>query len=153
MDDFDTKIIRELQQNGRLSNQTLSERINLSPSPCLKRLRHLESTGMISGYTATVDQKAYGFPITAFVRIRLNAHSEKAIARFETEIDKIDEVQDCYLIAGEADYLLRIISESLSAYENFIRRRIQTIPGIASIDTSFAYGIVKKSMVYPHRNE
>ncbi|MDP1631849.1 MAG: Lrp/AsnC family transcriptional regulator [Caulobacter sp.] len=149
MDATDHRLIRELQQDGRLTNQELAERVNLSPSPCLRRLRNLEAAGVITGYTALVDQKACGLPITAFIRIRLERHSEAAVKTFDEHIARIDEVLDCYLLAGGDDYLLRVIVASLEAYEAFIRRRIHAIPGIASIDTSFAYGVVKQTRVFP----
>lgn len=149
MDDKDRQIIRELQADGRLSNQDLAERVNLSPSPCLRRLRNLEAAGVITGYTALVDQKAFGLPITAFIRIRLERHSEVVVKAFDDHIARVDEVLDCYLLAGGDDYLLRVIVGSLEAYEDFIRRRIHAIPGVASIDTSFAYGVVKQNRVFP----
>ena len=149
MDVKDRQIIRALQEDGRLTNQDLAERVNLSPSPCLRRLRNLETAGIITGYTALVDQKAYGLPITVFIRIRLERHSEEVVKTFETALGRIDEVLDGYLMAGGDDYLLRVIVASLEAYEDFIRRRIHAIPGIASIDTNFAYGVVKQTRVYP----
>ena len=151
MDVKDRQIIRELQINGRLTNQELAERVNLSPSPCLRRLRNLEQSGAIQGYTALVDQKAYGLPVTVLIRIRLERHSEETIRIFETEVKRIDEILDCYLMTGDIDYLLRVIVESLEAYEDFIRSKIHSIPGVASIETSFAYGIVKQARVYPWR--
>lgn len=149
MDATDRRIIRELQKDGRLTNQELAERVNLSPSPCLRRLRNLEAAGVITGYTALVDQKACGLPITVFVRVRLERHAEEAVKGFESRIARLDEVLDCYLLAGGDDYLLRVIVASLEAYEDFIRRRLHAIPGIASIDTSFAYGVVKQTRVFP----
>ena len=149
MDIKDRQIIRELQMNGRLTNQELAERVNLSPSPCLRRLRNLEQAGAIQGSTALVDQKAYGLPVTVLIRIRLERHSEETIRVFEDQVKRIDEILDCYLMTGDIDYLLRVIVESLEAYEDFIRRKIHSIPGIASIETSFAYGIVKQARVYP----
>jgi Lrp/AsnC family leucine-responsive transcriptional regulator len=151
MDVKDRQIIRELQINGRLTNQELAERVNLSPPPCLRRLRNLEQSGAILGYTALIDQKAYGLPVTVLIRIRLERHSEETIRVFETQIKRIDEILDCFLMTGDSDYLLRVIVESLEAYEDFIRREIHNIPGVASIETSFAYGIVKQARVYPWR--
>jgi len=151
MDVKDRQIIRELQINGRLTNQELAERVNLSPSPCLRRLRNLEQSGAIQGYTALVDQKAYGLPVTVLIRIRLERHSEETIRVFEKQVARIDEILDCYLMTGDIDYLLRVIVESLEAYEDFIRSKIHSIPGVASIETSFAYGIVKQARVYPWR--
>ncbi len=149
MDSKDQQILRELQKNGRLSNAELAERVDLSPSPCLRRLRNLEQSGIIEGYTAIVNQKAYGLPITVFVQIRLNHHSSSAAQAFERNIRKIDEIIDCHLMTGDTDYLLRVVVPSLEDYETFIRERIHPIPSIASINTSFAYGVVKQSRVLP----
>ncbi|MGO1118859.1 Lrp/AsnC family transcriptional regulator [Rhodovibrionaceae bacterium A322] len=149
MDTKDRQIIRELQKDGRLTNQALAERVNLSPSPCLRRLRLLEEAGTITGYTALVDQKAYGLPVTVFVRIRLQEHSKVSVETFETAVLAIDEIVDCHVMTGDADYLLRVLVRSLESYEDFIRGKIHPIPGIASIDTSFAYGTVKQTRVYP----
>lgn len=149
MDAKDRQIIAALQQDGRLTNQELSERVSLSPSPCLRRLRLLEDAGVIKGYTAIVDEQAYGLPITVFVRIRLERHTEDVIEAFERKIRDIDTILDCYVMTGDADYLLRVLVESLQDYEQFVRMRLHKIEGIAAIDTSFAYGIVKRSNVFP----
>ncbi len=148
MDEKDRRIIRELQLDGRLTNHELAERVSLSPSPCLRRLRNLEKSGTIQGYTALVDQKAYGLPITVFIRIRLETHSQDSVQTFEQHINQIDEILDCYLMTGGIDYLLRVIVKSLEAYEDFIREKIHCIPAVASIDTSFAYGVVKHTRVF-----
>ena len=149
MDEKDRQIVAALQDEGRLTNQELSERVNLSPSPCLRRVRLLEESGVIKGYTAVVDEAAYGLPITAFVRIRLERHSQAAIAAFERKVRDIDAIIDCYVMTGDADYLLRVLVESLKDYENFVRTRLHMIEGIASIDTSFAYGTVKRATRFP----
>jgi len=151
LDAKDRHIIRELQLDGRLSNHELADRVNLSPSPCLRRLRNLEKAGIIQGYTALVDQKAYGLPITVFIRIRLEHHSKGSVRTFEENVARIDEVLDCYLMTGDSDYLLRVIVESLEKYEVFIREKIHQIPSIASINTSFAYGIVKQNRVFANK--
>lgn len=148
MDEKDRQIIRELQRDGRLSNHELAARVNLSPSPCLRRVRNLEKSGVIQGYTALINQKAYGLPITVFIRIRLEHHAKDTVRTFETSVAGMDEVQDCYLMTGGVDYLLRVVVESLEAYEAFIRDKIHKVPFIASIDTSFAYGIVKHERVF-----
>ncbi len=149
MDEKDMQIIWALQRDGRLSNQDLSEKVALSPSPCLRRLRLLEEAKIIKGYTAIVDEEAYGLPITAFVRIRLERHSEASVAAFERKVRTIDNIQDCYVMTGEADYLLRVLVTSLKDYEQFVRTQLHNIEGIAAIDTSFAYGTVKRATVFP----
>lgn len=149
LDETDRKIIRTLQREGRLSNQDLSQRVNLSPSPCLRRVRNLERAGVIGGYAAIVDQEAYGLPVTVFLQVRLDRHSRDTVTAFETAVAGIDEIMECYLMAGDRDYLLRVVVASLADYEEFIRRRIHKIPGIASLDSSFAFGVVKRSQVLP----
>lgn len=149
MDEKDQQILRELQKDGRLSNAELAERVNLSPSPCLRRLRILEKSGVIEGYTALVNQKAYGLPVTVFIQIKLAHHSTKAAQEFERQIQDIHKIIDCHLMTGDTDYLLRVVVESLEDYEAFIREHIHPIPSIASINTSFAYGVVKQSRVLP----
>lgn len=148
MDIKDQQIIRELQRNGKLTNHELANRVNLSPSPCLRRVRNLEQTGVILGYSALINQKAYGLPITVFIKIKLNRHDEEAVKVFEQHLNKIEEILDCYLMAGDSDYLLRVIIKSLEAYETFIREKIHPIPAIASIDSSLAYGTLKRSRVF-----
>jgi len=149
MDSKDRQILKELQADGRLTNQELSERVNLSPSPCLRRLRLMEEQGVITGYTALVDQKAWGLPVTVFIRIKLERHSDEAVQAFERAIIDMPQVMDCWLMTGRSDYLLRVIAADLDDYEKFVRRELQRVPGIASIDTSFAYGSVKHAQVLP----
>ncbi|WP_273185048.1 Lrp/AsnC family transcriptional regulator, partial [Hyphomonas adhaerens] len=97
--------------------------------------------------------KACGYPITCFVRIRLSAHTEEAVRQFEAKIMETEAVLDCYLMTGGADYELRVVAASLDEYERLVRQTIQRLPGIASIETSFAYGVVKKSRILPVRVE
>ena len=149
MDSKDRQILRELQSDGRLTNQELSERVNLSPSPCLRRVRLLEEQGVVRGYTALVDQKAWGLPVTVFIRLKLERHSDEAVNAFESAIKAMPQVMDCWLMTGRSDYLLRVIAADLDDYERFVRRELQRVPGIASIDTSFAYGSVKHAQVLP----
>ena len=149
MDAIDRKIIEALQENARLTNQELAERVGLSPSPCLRRLRKLESDGVLRGYRAQVDQQRYGLPINVFVAIRLERQTDAAIRAFEQAIQVLDEVQECYLMTGSRDYLLRVVSRSLESYERFIRERLTRIEGIASIESSFAFNQVKKNPRLP----
>ncbi|MBY6203641.1 Lrp/AsnC family transcriptional regulator [Halomonas denitrificans] len=151
MDKKDLQIAHELQLSGRLSNQELAERVSLSPSPCLRRVRQLEARGVIRGYTAIVDQSALGYPITVFVRIALQRHDTRTVAEFERRVRAIEEILDCFLMTGQRDYLMRVVARSLEGYERFIRDVIHTIPGIGSIDTSFAYGVVKQARALPAR--
>ena len=149
MDRTDRKLIGELQRDGRLTNQELSERVSLSPSPCLRRLRQLEQEGVIEGYTAIVNQEACGLHITAFVSIRLEKQTDKTIQAFEEGIRDLDEIIACYLMSGSSDYLLQVLSPSLKDYEAFIRDKLSRTPGIGTLETHFAFGQVKRSTVFP----
>ena len=149
MDAIDRKIVRELQANARLTNQELSERVNLSPSPCLRRLRNLESRGVIVGYTALVDQDKYGLPINVFLSVRLEKQTQELIRTFERRIQDIDEVLECYTTTGTNDYLLHVVSDSLKSYERFVKETLTTIPGIGTIESAFAFGVVKRKSAFP----
>ena len=149
MDSKDREIIKALQRNGRLTNQDLAAQVNLSPSPCLRRTRALEEKGVIKGYTAIVDERAYGLPVTALVRIRLSSHTGEVVKLFKKKVHETEQILDCYVITGSEDYLLRVLVEDLKSYEEFVRHKLHNIPGIASIDSSFAYGVLKQSNVFP----
>jgi len=149
IDATDRKILRALQRNGRITNLDLAAEVNLSPSPCLRRLRNLEANGAITGYSMTVDAKTYGLPVEAIVQIRLNKHIRETVEYFETRMCDIPEVLECFVMTGLSDYLLRVVVHDLDDYERFVRERLHSIGGISSIDTSFVYGVVKRTNVFP----
>jgi len=149
MDATDRKIIRELQADARLTNQELSERVNLSPSPCLRRLRNLERSGIILGYTAIVDQERYGLPINVFLSVRLEKQTRDVIRTFEARIQEIDEILECYTMTGASDYLLHVVSNGLKSYERFVKETLATIPGISTIESAFTFGVVKRRSSFP----
>jgi len=149
MDSKDREIIRTLQSDGRMTNQDLADRVNLSPSPCLRRVRNLEKAGIIRGYSVDVDGRAYGLPVTVFVRVRLERHTEDVVTHFENRIRATDQVLECHVMTGRSDYLLKVVAKDLDDYEHFVRTRLHPIGGIGAIDTSFAYGVVKKTGVFP----
>ncbi len=138
LDAIDRHILRRLQLNGRLTNQQLCEDVGLSPSPCLRRVRALEERGIITGYVALVEPEAVGLPVNAFVRIRLDQQDDAHLATFESAVAEFPEVMDCYLMTGEADYQLRVLVPSLAAFEDFLRKRLTRIAGVAQVTTSFA---------------
>ncbi|WP_373475829.1 Lrp/AsnC family transcriptional regulator [Sphingorhabdus sp.] len=138
LDAIDRKIIDYLQADGRMSNQDLSEKIGLSASPCLRRVRQLESNGIIARYVALVDPDKMGLSVTAFVRVRLDQQDDRHLQEFEAAVAGFAEVMDCYLMTGEADYQLRILVRSLTQFEDFLRRRLTRVKGVANVTTSFA---------------
>ena len=149
LDTIDRKILRALQADGKISVGELSEKVGLSPSPCARRIRLLEKAGIIKGYAAIVDQKRVGLPISAFASIKLERQREEDLDRFEEAVSRWPEVLDCYLMTGQRDYLMRIVTADLEAYERFIKDKLTRLENIASIETSFALGQVKRSEALP----
>ncbi len=137
-DALDRKILGQLQDNGRMTNQELADQIGLSPSPCLRRVRQLEASGVISRYVALVDPEVVGLSVTAFVRVRLDQQDDRHLAEFESAVSGFPEVMECYLMTGEADYQLRVLVSSLGAFEDFLRHRLTRVKGVANVTTSFA---------------
>ncbi|WP_417608585.1 Lrp/AsnC family transcriptional regulator [Parasphingorhabdus sp.] len=138
LDTFDRRILDILQTDGRMTNSDLAEQIGLSPSPCLRRVRQLESEGVISGYVALVDPQTIGLSVSAFVRVRLDRQDDQHLRTFEMAISEFPEVMECYLMSGDADYQLRVMVESLTAFEDFLRNKLTMIEGVAQVTTSFA---------------
>ena len=138
LDAIDLRIIAALQEDGRLSNVELSERVGLSPSPCLRRVRRLEDAGLIRGYVALIDPEAVDLPVTAFVRVRLDRQTDSMLAEFESAVAAFPEVMECYLMSGEADYQMRVVVSSLAAFESFLREKLTRITSLAQITSSFA---------------
>ena len=135
---IDRKILRALQEDGRLTIQAIADRVGLSASPCLRRIRQMEKAGIIAGYSATVDQKAVGLPVSVFISIKLERQRARELDAFAAAIGGWPEVMECYLMTGEADYLLRVVVADLDAYEQFLILHLTRVPGIANIRSSFA---------------
>ena len=138
LDALDRAIARKLQENARIPNATLAEEVGLSPSPCLRRVKRLEQEGLIEGYTAVLNETAAGLPISVFVNVTLKEQGEQALEQFETAVRALPQVMECYLMTGDADYLLRVVAEDLSAFERFLLDHLTRIPVIASIKSSFS---------------
>ena len=151
IDKIDQNIIFHLQQDGRLTNFELAEKVGLSPSPCLRRVKNLESKGLIAGYTAIIDEVSYGFPITAFVSVRLENQTDQTLKSFEAGITSLNAVMDCWFVTGNRDYLLRAVASDLKDYETFMREELTKVKGIASIETNFALGRVKTNNNLPFK--
>lgn len=149
LDAIDIKIIRALQSDGKMTIGDLAEQVGLSASPCARRVRILEQAGIIKGYSAVIDQTKVGLPISAFASIKLERQREEDLDRFAQAVAKWPEVVDCYLMTGQRDYLMRIVARDLEAYEQFLKQKLTRLDGVASIETSFALGQVKRSEVLP----
>lgn len=145
-DDFDIRLLRLLQSNGRASLQELSEAVGLSPTPIARRLRRLEDDGVITGYAALIDETALGFGVSVFVSVQLDKQVDDALARFETAILGFKEVVDCWLMTGNRDYLLRVVTRDLRDFEQFLVGRLTKVPGVRSIESSLPLRRVKGTL-------
>ena len=153
LDDIDHKLIAALQGNCRLTVQELADRVGLSASPCARRVRLLEKAGIIKGYVAVIDQAKVGLPISIFVSVKLERQREEELDRFSEAIARWPEVADCYLMTGQRDYLMRVVVGDLSSYERFLKDKLTRLDGVASIESSFALGEVKRSHLVPVKQE
>ncbi|RUU52235.1 Lrp/AsnC family transcriptional regulator [Mesorhizobium sp. M2C.T.Ca.TU.002.02.1.1] len=149
LDHIDRRIIAELQSDGRMTAQELAVRVGLSPSPCARRVRLLEERGVITGYTAVIDQDQVDLPISVFASIKLERQREEELERFNAAISRWPEVVDCYLMTGQRDYLLRIVVRDLHAYDRFLKEKLTRLDGVASIESSFALSQIKRSNQLP----
>lgn len=149
LDEIDAKILEQLQQNARLPNVDLANRVGLSPAPCLRRVRALEEAGVIRGYAALLDPGAVDLGVTIFVQIWLTAQAAEPMEMFEEAIVKRPEVMDCYLMTGEPDYLLRVVVPDVASYERFLKESLTRIASVSSIRSTFALKQVKYSTALP----
>lgn len=149
LDATDRKILRLLQQNGRISLADLAGKVGLSPSPCLRRVRLLEKAGVISRYVAVLDQQAVGLPVSVFVSIKLDKQRQEALESFGSIVSRWPEVLECYLMTGPRDYWMRVVVADLPAYERFLKQKLTRLDGVASIESSFALEQVKYTNVLP----
>lgn len=147
----DLKILRELQRDGKLTNTELAERINLSPSPCLKRVKRLESTGLIRNYVALLDPGLLGLDLNVFIFISLKAQSRTLLTEFHDRVTCYDEVMECYLMTGEEDYLLRIAVPDVYSLERFIVDRLSPMPEVEKIRSSIALKQIRYKTALPLR--
>ncbi|MCU0803256.1 MAG: Lrp/AsnC family transcriptional regulator [Rhodobacteraceae bacterium] len=143
VDDIDRAILRELQNDGRLSIADLAPRVGLSPSPCARRVRMLEERGIIRGYAALLDEVVLGFGVSVFVSVKLDRQVDDALKQFERAVKNFPEVVDCWLMTGNRDYLIRIAVTGLAEYEEFLTTRLNRIEGVASIESSIPLRRVK----------
>jgi len=152
LDRTDNLILAVLQRDGRLSNRELAERVHLSESACLRRVRALEESGVIDGYTALVNQGKVGLPGNVFVSITLNRQEQADLAAFEAAVTRVPEVMECYLMTGQQDYLLRVVVSDPSDFERLHSQHLTRLPGVARVQSSFALRTVRKGNELPLRD-
>jgi Lrp/AsnC family transcriptional regulator, leucine-responsive regulatory protein len=145
----DLRILAILQQDSSLTNVELARRVHLSPSPCLTRVKAMESAGVIQRYVALTDPAAFGLGLNVFISISLKEQSREALAEFERRIGEQDEIMECYLMTGDSDYLIRVALPDIAALERFILNQLTPIPGIEKIRSSFALKQVRYKTALP----
>lgn len=143
LDETDIRILRALQADGRLANVDLAERINLSPSPCLRRTKRLEAAGVIAGYRAEIDRAKIGLGLTVFVEIKVERHSRSNADELTAALLAIPEVVSCCMVSGAADFLVELAVADLAAYERLLSDRLLVLPMIADIRSNFALRVIK----------
>lgn len=149
VDDIDRQILNILQSESRLTNIELSERVGLSPTPCLRRVRRLEESGLIRGYRADVDRRQLGYPIMAFIQVRLNQQVESALEMVEAAVRERPEIINCFLVTGDSDYMLQVVAKSLDDYADFMRNHLTQIAAIQNIQTSFVLDNIVRNRPIP----
>lgn len=149
LDAIDRKILRALQADGRISNQDLADRVGLSPSPCLRRVKALEASGVLQRYVALLDPAAVGQGLHAVVEVRLERQTSDTVARFEKEIVKFPQVLECHLMAGDWDYVLRVVARDLDDFREFCVNRLARIAGVGNVKSNISMKQVKYSTALP----
>lgn len=138
IDSYDRAILARLQRDGRISNQDLAEAVSLSPSPCLRRVRRLEETGVIEGYAALLNARKMGLNLMALIHISMDSHTPERFDGFEAAVAELPQVLECHLITGQqADYLLKVVVEDMDAYQWFLLNKITRIEGVSGVHSSF----------------
>lgn len=149
LDDIDRRILRVLQKQGRMSNAELSEQVHLSASACHRRVQRLESEGLIRGYVALLDARKMGMPTTVFVEITLSAQADEVLEAFEKAVSRIPDVLECHLMAGSADYLLKIVAEDTEDFARIHRQYLTRLPHVTQMQSSFALRTVFRTTALP----
>ena len=149
-DRLDRRILTELQQDGGLTNQALAERVGLSPSPCLRRVKALEDAGVITGRVTLLDRKKLGLSLTALIQISMDRHTPERFANFESTVKRFPEVQSCLLITGQdADYLLIVVVPDMEMYQEFLLNKITRIEGVSGVHSRFVMRWVVDTTALP----
>ena len=149
LDDTDRRILRVLQRKGRISNAELAESVNLSASACHRRVRRLEADGYIRDYVARLNARKLGMPTTVFVEIKLSSQADELLEAFEKAVARVPDVLECHLMAGTADYILKIVAEDTEDFARIHRQYLTRLPGVAQMQSSFALRTVFKTTALP----
>ena len=149
LDATDRRILAALQKKGRMSNAELSDAVHLSPSACHRRVQRLEADGYIKDYVALLDARKLGVPTTVFVEITLQGQADEVLEAFEKAVTRIPDVLECHLMAGSADYILKLVAEDTDDFARIHRQYLTRLPGVAQMQSSFALRTVFKTTALP----
>lgn len=149
MDAIDQRIVSILQTEGRITNLDLADRVGLSPSPCLRRVRLLEESGVIRGYGAQIDRQRAGLDLTVFISVHLERHGEDNAERFRNAVQAMPEVIACYIVSGERDFLLQVVCLSFETFRRFVLDVLLKVPGVKDIHSSFVLDVMKEGGSLP----
>jgi len=149
LDSFDRRILSELQQDGRIKNQALADKVGLSPAACWRRVKALEESGTIRQYTALVDADALGQSLCVLVMVSLVRHSRDSSREFEEAVRGWPEVLQCYAVTGNADFMLRVVTPDMGSYDSFLNDKLFSLPGISQVNSNFALREVKQETALP----
>ena len=149
LDTIDRRILRVIQVQGRISNADLSEKVGLSASACHRRVQRLESEGVVRDYVALLDPRKIGLPSTVFVEIKLQGQADEILDAFEAEVKRVPEILECHLMAGTADYILKVVADSTDDFARIHRQHLSRLPGVQQMQSSFALRTVFKTTALP----
>ena len=153
LDDIDRHLLAELQDEGRMTNVELAQRVGLTAPPCLRRVRSLEDDGVIKGYHAELDASKLGFAIMVFALVSLKSQAEEALRQFEEHVRALPEVRECHMLNGEIDFILKIVSRDLQSFQEFLTSKLTPAPNVASVKTSLTIRTAKQVPGVPLQND
>jgi len=136
LDTVDKKILKLLQEDGRMTNVELAKQVGISAPPCLRRVKALEDSGLIQGYHATIDPSALGYGVTVFAMVKLTSQADKDLKEFESHVCSFDQVRECHMLAGDVDYMLKIVAKDWDSYQEFLMAHLTSAPNVNSIKSS-----------------
>ncbi|HEX5697956.1 MAG TPA: Lrp/AsnC family transcriptional regulator [Rhodoferax sp.] len=149
LDSVDRQLLAALQNDGRATVGELAERVSLSPSPCWRRVKQLEESGLIEGYHARLSRQKLGYGVTGFVQLQMENHTPQAAESFERAVVALPQVLSCHNLSGRYDYQLEVVGVDLESFAEFVRTHIRALPGVREISTSFSLKEIKRSLVLP----
>tara|TARA_B100001989_G_scaffold252975_1_gene237296 strand:- start:3742 stop:4218 length:477 start_codon:yes stop_codon:yes gene_type:complete len=144
LDKIDKKILNNLQNNGRITNVELAKSVGISAPPCLRRVRALEDAGFIQGYHAKINHSSLGYGVTVFAMVKLSSQAEQDLKDFESHVSKMEMVRECYMLAGEVDFILKIVAKDWDAYQEFLSNELTTAPNVSTVKSSLAMRSAKQ---------